>query len=74
MGLILCVCLLVPHFEPVLSLAGGVPGTLITVFLPLLIYINLFPTSNCDRCQKFYMDIEEIIHPPYAWTPIWTLM
>ena len=41
---VLAVCLLVPHFEPVLSLSGGIPLVFLDYIIPLFIYINLFPT------------------------------
>ena len=45
----LTVCLIVPHFEPVLSLSGGIPFTFVGIIIPLLIYVNLFPTPTYQK-------------------------
>ena len=39
---ILVVCLLLPAFQSVISLAGGLPVCLISIFLPIVIYLNLY--------------------------------
>ena len=49
MVFVLVVCLLVPHFEPILSLSGGIPIVFVGIIIPLFIYINLFPTPTYQK-------------------------
>lgn len=46
---VLCVCLSLPRFAPVLSIAGGVPFTFVGIIFPILIYIILFRTTNVTK-------------------------
>ena len=53
MSIILGVCLLIPKFEFYISIAGGVPLTLTTIILPLVIYTRLFEMSIYKKMVSY---------------------
>lgn len=52
---ILLICLALPRFRFAVSLAGGVPGALICVLLPLFMYTKVFELDTCKRNGVYFL-------------------
>ena len=55
------ICLLLPNFQPVLSLVGGVPLTICGIVCPLLIYIKLGQPSRINNSVAISLIIFAVI-------------
>ena len=42
----LTVCLILPHFAPIVSLTGGFPFCFVGIIIPIVTYIKLFPPAT----------------------------
>ena len=49
----LLVCLTIPHFEPILSLTGGLPHTFIGIIIPIVTSIKLFPPAKYVKIMAY---------------------